>query len=252
MPTIASHPKAKPRRILRNNPKKPRKGVPVPLAPTCDITLLLDRSGSMGSVLAGTISGVNAFLKIQREAPGEATFSLIQFDDQYEPQHIGVQVKGVEDISDVTFVPRGNTALLDAIGRTIVDMRSRLGDDPAQKVVLAIVTDGEENCSTMYKLPAISAMISEIRALGWGVLFLGANQDSIKVGASLGISMANSANYSYTSAGAEAAFFTTSGNVANFRATQCSASLGYSPEQRTGMLHPKSVDVTDPNQLPVK
>ena len=49
-----------------------------------DMTIILDRSGSMQSVAADTIGGFNRFLEDQRKGPGQATLTLNQFDDVFE------------------------------------------------------------------------------------------------------------------------------------------------------------------------
>ncbi len=46
-----------------------------------DITIILDRSGSMNSVKSDTIGGFNSFLDEQKKVEGEAVLSLVQFDD---------------------------------------------------------------------------------------------------------------------------------------------------------------------------
>ncbi|MEL6246994.1 MAG: hypothetical protein AAFY78_14765 [Cyanobacteria bacterium J06648_16] len=53
------------------------------------ITILLDRTGSMQTIRDDTIGGFNAFLAQQKEEPGMATVTLVQFDSQdpYEVIH---------------------------------------------------------------------------------------------------------------------------------------------------------------------
>jgi len=43
------------------------------------ITVVLDSSGSMSSIYNATVEGFNGFLKAQKEAPGKATFTFVQF-----------------------------------------------------------------------------------------------------------------------------------------------------------------------------
>jgi hypothetical protein len=45
---------------------------------------LLDRSGSMNSIVEDTVGGFDAFIAEQRETPGECRVTLAQFDDAYE------------------------------------------------------------------------------------------------------------------------------------------------------------------------
>ena len=130
----------------------------------CDITIVLDRSGSMSSVQADTIGGFNTFIKEQRKLPGECNVSLVQFDDQYEPQYAGKPVGDAPFLDEKTFQPRGMTALLDAIGRTINETGKRLGamddDDRPSKVLFVILTDGGENSSKEFTRAKVFEMIS--------------------------------------------------------------------------------------------
>ena len=85
------------------------------------IAVILDRSGSMESCKESTVAGFNEFIRTQQELPGEATVKLVQFDDQYETV-FDKPLKECPELTQNTFVPRGSTALLDAQGRTIVEL----------------------------------------------------------------------------------------------------------------------------------
>ena len=54
-----------------------------------DITMVLDRSGSMQSIKNDTIGGFDAFISEQRRLPGRCTVSLVQFDNEYEEVYTG-------------------------------------------------------------------------------------------------------------------------------------------------------------------
>src|SRR5437762_133112 len=49
-----------------------------------DLTVVLDRSGSMSACQKDAEDGLNAFIANQKGLPGECTFSLVQFDTEYE------------------------------------------------------------------------------------------------------------------------------------------------------------------------
>ena len=172
-----------------------------------DITIVLDRSGSMDVVRADTIGGFNAFLAEQKAEPEAANLSLFQFDNLYETVHSVRPLQDVPELTPQTFVPRGSTALLDAIGRTINETGARLAAMPEAerpgKVLLVIMTDGEENSSQEFTRPQIFDMITHQRDVyNWQIAFIGANQDAIAVGASIGIPASNSLNYAHTGEGA--------------------------------------------------
>jgi len=107
-----------------------------------DITIVMDRSGSMNSCREEAENGVNHFIKEQSEASGECLLTLVQFDNEYEFIHRGVPIGNVPKYS---LVPRGMTALLDAVGRAINETGERLASmdetDRPGLVVFVIMTD---------------------------------------------------------------------------------------------------------------
>lgn len=178
-----------------------------------DITIVLDRSGSMSSVRDDTIGGYNEFLRTQRagDAAGECRVSLVQFDDVYEVVYAHKKAADAPDLTTETFVPRGSTALLDAIGKTISTLGDRYRktqeDRRPGKVLFVIVTDGGENASKEYAHDRVMEMIREQRDVWkWDFVFLGANQDAIQTGASLGLGFAKSMSYASNADGTAAAF----------------------------------------------
>lgn len=201
-----------------------------------DITLVLDRSGSMASVAPDTIGGVNTFIEEQRKASGTATFTLHQFDDQFETPIDGKDIKEVSPLTSKTFVPRGNTALLDAIGRAIGNTGSRLeksnDSERAGKVVFVIVTDGHENASHEYTPDKVHEMIDHQKTkYSWEFVFLGANQDAIKAATNIGINSGNAMSYAANTVGTQQMFAAVGSNLRMYR---CNASpdMKFSTKQK--------------------
>src|SRR5271166_6400371 len=89
------------------------------------IAVILDRSGSMSSVKQDTIGGFNEFVNKQKTNANPTKLLLTQFDDVYEILY-NRDVKEIQNLDDTTYVPRGSTALHDAIGRTISDLGREL------------------------------------------------------------------------------------------------------------------------------
>ncbi len=121
----------------------------------------------------------------------------MQFDTDYEFIHKGVAIGSVPKFK---LVPRGSTALLDAVGRAINETGARLGAiDESQRpglVVFVIVTDGAENSSKEFTRPKIREMIEHQQsAYKWQFTFLAANQDAFAEAATLGIAQAGTAGY---------------------------------------------------------
>jgi hypothetical protein len=91
----------------------------VPVNEKTHIICILDRSGSMGSIIGASISGFNEFLGKQKALPDKATITVALFDDQYNILYDNIDIKNAEKLTTSTWVPRGMTALYDAIGKTI-------------------------------------------------------------------------------------------------------------------------------------
>ena len=163
-----------------------------------DITMVIDRSGSMQSIQSDAEGGINSFIEQQKQEPGEANVTLVQFDSDYEFVHSGVPIRQVPAFK---LVPRGSTALLDAVGRAINETGARLAaTDEAQRpglVVFVIVTDGEENSSREFTRDQIRTMVEHQQsAYKWQFTFLAANQDAFAAGGSMGIAQDGIAAYS--------------------------------------------------------
>jgi len=180
----------------------------VPVNEKTHIICILDRSGSMGSIIDASISGFNEFLGKQKALPDKATITVALFDDQYEILYDNVDIKNAELLTNKVWIPRGMTALYDAIGKTINTERAKLdklGDEAPSKVLVCIVTDGFENASEEYMgdegRKQIVKLIREREAQDWNFLYLAANQDAFAVGSTFGISRGNTITYTASAAG---------------------------------------------------
>ncbi len=175
-----------------------------------EIATILDRSGSMVSLTEPAIAGFNQFLADQQAAPGEARISLILFDDEYSPVYESIPIAEAVPLDTTTFVPRGSTALLDAVGRTIDRLGKRLAHLPAAErpdtVIVAILTDGEENSSRRYTYAKIAGKIRHQREkYAWQFVFLAANQDAIASAAMIDIAAADSLTFHASPSGTQQA-----------------------------------------------
>lgn len=170
------------------------------------IAYVLDRSGSMESLQEPAIAGFNQFLTSQLDVPGDAHLTLVLFDDEYLVPLNAIPIQNVPKLDARTYIPRGSTALLDAIGRTIKDMDERLAKvpdaDKPGKVIIAIFTDGLENASREYTAAHISDLIRLHRnENGWEFLFLAANQDAIATAAAMSMEVHTSGNVKFCADG---------------------------------------------------
>lgn len=206
-----------------------------------DITVILDRSGSMADVADDTIGGFNTFIDSQAKAPGDATLTLRQFDDRHDVVYAGVPVKSAPKLTKQTFQPRGSTALLDAVGKGIDEIGRRLNALPAserpENVIVAIITDGGENASRCFTRTQVFQMITHQRErYNWEFTFIGANQDAIGEAGAIGIPAYAAMNYMSTPTGTTNAFRGISSSVLRKRAGGQAVAMSYTvAEQQASM-----------------
>lgn len=211
------------------------------------INVVMDRSGSMQALTKDTIGGFNAFLKEQKEVPGEAVFSLAMFSDTYELVADCVPLADVQELNEKTYRTGGMTALLDAIGKTIDATGAKLAamkeEDRPSKVLFLIMTDGEENSSKEYVHAKVMEKINHQRdKYNWQFVFIGANQDAIQTGATLGVSAANSYNYAASAKGTDAVYASMSAGLRSYRLEPMGASFNMADPMGAQGLNQQNLD----------
>jgi uncharacterized protein YegL len=187
----------------------------------CEIICVIDRSGSMNVIKSDAIGGFNQFLEEQKKLPGEATLTRVIFDEVYEIMDDNKPLAEINPFDETTFVPRGSTALLDAIGRSISTVTARQAGLPEEqkpaKTIMVILTDGEENASHEFNRQQVFDMIKECQTKGWQFLYLAANQDAVREGAKYGFAANQTMNFAYNSVGTRGAYRCMSKSVSAFR-----------------------------------
>ncbi|QQG64643.1 vWA domain-containing protein [Desulfobulbus oligotrophicus] len=209
-----------------------------------DITVVLDRSGSMGVLTSEVIGAFNTFVDEQKQVEEEATFTLVQFDDRYEVDCEAINIQEVSHLDETTYVPRGMTALFDAVGKAILSTGKRLSamaeSDRPEKVIFLIQTDGEENASKEFSLSTIKSMIRDQQEVySWEFVFLGANIDAVSVAADIGIRRDRAMKYANNAAGLSEALCSLSTNLASFRrgkkVDMCYEESDYDAQEKAGV-----------------
>lgn len=155
-----------------------------------ELVFILDRSGSMGGLESDTIGGYNSMLsKQKKEKTGKVSVTTVLFDDQYELLYNQVPIEKVSPMTEEEYYVRGSTALLDAIGKTVTQVKANQDKKEIKdKVLFVIITDGMENASREYRADQIKKLIEERKEKdNWEFLFLGANIDAIGAAKDIGI-----------------------------------------------------------------
>lgn len=189
-----------------------------------EILAILDVSGSMESIKADAIGGFNAFLADQKTVDGEARMTLALFDDQYELLYAAKPLAEAESLTAATFVPRGGTALMDAIGRTLNVQGARIeAEGWAEKVIVSILTDGGENQSKEFTASMIRDLVTAAEAKGWAFVWLAANQDAFATAQFYGSSGVHAANFVASAEGTTQAYASMSNTTRVLRGDTTSA-----------------------------
>lgn len=165
--------------------------------------LISDRSGSMGGIARDMEGGIAQMLSDQKAAPGEATFEHVDFDNEIVQR---IPPTNIQDVDSISIVPRGSTALLDAIGKSVTATGEYLAslpeDERPGKVLVTIVTDGHENSSKEWTNETVKALITEQQEkYGWVFSYLGANQDAFAVAGKWGVAKGATMTYTASAAG---------------------------------------------------
>lgn len=186
------------------------------------ISVVIDESGSMMSILNDTIGGFNTFLETQKETPGEATFSLTKFSNKTNLVYSFMDIKEVPVLTKSSYRPSGGTALYDAIGETIIGCGNKLAAmqeyERPDKVMIVIITDGEENVSREFTHANVQQMIKHQSDIyKWEFVFLGANINAERTAVNLNIKLGNTMTFAATSDGVDATFKSMSSKLSSYR-----------------------------------
>lgn len=182
-------------------------------------SMVLDMSGSMSGVQLPVIEGVNDYIEgLRSDEQGEVLFSLTAFDTIFEHWYVGVPLADVRPISTGNYVPRGMTALNDAIAHSILEIEKKLKKLGREdmRVLHVTITDGAENSSQDYpndslgKCDRLIELVKAKEATGqWTFVYLGAGHasraDAQRVASGIGYRGENSMLYSNTRSGVAAA-----------------------------------------------
>jgi uncharacterized protein YegL len=173
--------------------------------------IILDRSGSMGSVKLETIKGVNTQIESMRSDAKEFenqehVYCLVTFGGggYGGPEAVTYDVwkQASADIKDLTaksYITGGGTPMCDAIGGGINGLRNEIVEELKNedtKVFVNIFTDGYENTSQEFSSEDCKKLIEEVQATGqWVVAMVGCEDNVFEEASKMGISQGNTVKY---------------------------------------------------------
>lgn len=180
---------------------------PVKDSEVLDLVFILDKSGSMSGFESDTVGGYNSVLTENRNKAGKTFITTVLFNNKSSLLHNREPIDKVKNLTLDDYSVGGNTALLDAIGDTMVKMRENRKITKNNNVLFVIITDGEENSSTKYSQSKIKSMIKSAEVEDkWDFIFLGANIDAITAADNIGIKSSNATGYVQDGTGYDKAY----------------------------------------------
>ena len=186
-------------------------------ATSMDLVLILDKSGSMYGLEKDTIGGFNSMLDKQRQSELPVKVTAVMFNNAVSTLYERTDLDKVKNITDKEYTPQGTTALLDAVGNTLSQMKTLPDiDAKGNKVLVVITTDGKENASKEWTYAKVKALISELQEKNFEFVFLGANIDAAQTAQSMGIKKENAVKYKNTKSGVQANFRAVNAMVADY------------------------------------
>ncbi len=175
-----------------------------------ELVFILDRSGSMSGKESDTIGGFNSLIEKQKGEEGDALVTVVLFDDKYEVLYDRVSLKTIPTMTSKEYYVRGSTALLDAVGKTVNQIKAvQDGTEEASrpgKTMFVIITDGLENSSREYRADVVKNLVETRKKEDWEFLFIGANIDAIGEASKIGIDACRAASYENSDEGLESVY----------------------------------------------
>lgn len=155
-----------------------------------DITVLLDRSGSMYKIKSDMEGAFDKFVEGHQVNPS-TRLTLVQFNSQDHNQVIYEDCP-IRQVGKLGLDPLGGTPLIDALAKLIDRTGERFAmkreSERPDQVLFVIITDGEENSSQQYKRSDVLERVRrQTDQYKWQFVYLGANQDALREAKSYGI-----------------------------------------------------------------
>jgi len=186
-----------------------------------EIVFIIDKSGSMSGFEKDTIGGFNSMIAKQKNEQGEAVVTTVLFSNSNEIIHDRIPVDRIAQMTEKEYSVGGCTALIDAIGDTIVHIEKihkyAREDDVPENTIFVITTDGMENASHKYSSDEVKKMIEKKKESGWEFLFLAANIDAVETAKQFGISEERAVDYCQDSAGTQLNYSVVGKTISRFR-----------------------------------
>lgn len=184
---------------------------------TTHIAVVLDKSGSMGSVRRETIDGFNSWLAKMQSETGDFRLTLTLFDTTFSTPFQEADIAKVNPLDESRYMPSGNTALLDGTADAIAALAGVETKNGSDRYLVCIVTDGEENASKRTTKEDLAALVKEKESTGrWTFTYLSAAPDAFADAQSIGVQSRNTMAYTGDAAGTVKGFAAVAGATLSY------------------------------------
>lgn len=183
---------------------------PPTVKPTIHVVDIIDCSASMaGDKIKNAVKGINSGIeKLKAEDDVNYTYTICDFSYDTDINFRYV-LNDIDKVSTVNFTDRGNTALRDAIGKTLTLIQEKVTNQD-EKVLVNIYTDGEENGSRKYSESQIATMIDKLQKQNYTITFIGTDRDVERVVKAYKLHASNTLKYDGSAKGLEVTLDSTS------------------------------------------
>jgi uncharacterized protein YegL len=156
--------------------------------------IILDESGSMESIKPMILSGFNELVQtissVEKEHNSQEHFvSFVTFNSSgIRTLYNCEPASTIKQIDAKQYNPNYTTPLFDAMGIAINDLKKKINPNADYRVLVSILTDGEENASKEYNRKNINFLVNTLKLEGWTFTYIGADHDVDFMAKEIGIS----------------------------------------------------------------
>lgn len=162
---------------------------------TTHVLMIVDMSGSMYNLAEDVRGGFNQFIDSLSEEDN-CSLTVTLFDTEFISLCAATPLSKTPRLNSKNYMPRGSTALLDAVGKTVLEFESKDALKDGDRVLVVVQTDGFENASSEFKSSDIAKIIKDRESTEkWSFVFLGAGPDTWTQAGAMGFQRANTVSY---------------------------------------------------------
>jgi hypothetical protein len=191
---------------------------------TTHVLMVVDKSGSMFGLAGDVRGGFNAYVDgLKKDDRHNYRLTVALFDTEYTLLCVDAELDKVPELDYFNYLPGGNTALYDAVCRTVIDFENahtKTGLPKNDRVLVVIQTDGLENSSREYTASTTKMMLDARQELQrWSVIYLGAGMDTWLQAQRMGVRHGSYVNTRATGAGTRSTYDALRGSTVSLAST---------------------------------